>query len=80
MDGIGYYSWTDGKRYLGEYKDNDKDGFGIHKFANGALHQGYWTKGKGNGPGSYQKNPGATVRYGIWENGRQIKWLKQAIK
>jgi len=53
MNGIGVYSWPDGKMYIGEYVDNFKQGYGIFKLENGNIHSGYWKKGKGNGPGTY---------------------------
>ena len=70
MDGIGLYSWTDGRHYLGEYKDNGKHGFGILKFKTGAFHQGYWAHGKGNGLGIFKRDQDSAIKYGLWENGR----------
>ena len=33
MEGIGFYSWSDGRRYEGQYKDDKKHGFGIYTWA-----------------------------------------------
>jgi hypothetical protein len=30
MDGMGLYTWKDGRSYEGEYKDDKKHGFGIY--------------------------------------------------
>ena len=35
MEGIGLYKWPDSRKYIGEYKANLKDGYGIYKFKNG---------------------------------------------
>jgi len=33
MEGVGIYTWADGRRYEGEYKDDKKHGFGIYSWA-----------------------------------------------
>jgi len=35
MHGVGLYTWADGKLFVGEYKENKKDGYGIYKFKSG---------------------------------------------
>ncbi len=32
----------DGSKYEGDFKNNNKDGFGILKLANGQIKKGYW--------------------------------------
>ena len=46
MDGIGVYTWADGRCYMGEYKDDKKHGYGIYKWADGRLYLGQWMRGK----------------------------------
>jgi hypothetical protein len=46
MEGMGIYTWADGRKYEGEYKDDKKHGFGIYLWADRRLYQGYWFKGK----------------------------------
>lgn len=53
MDGIGVYTWQDGRRYEGEYKDDKKHGFGIYTWSDGRMYSGYWSKGKQHGLGQY---------------------------
>ena len=31
-DGIGIYLWEDGKKYMGEWKENIIEGFGIYEY------------------------------------------------
>ena len=45
MHGIGVYKWLDDRVYIGEYKDNHKQGYGVFKFQNGSLYYGYWKNG-----------------------------------
>ena len=46
MDGMGVYTWADGRCYMGEYKDDKKRGYGIYKWADGRLYLGQWMRGK----------------------------------
>ena len=52
MDGIGVYTWADGRCYMGEYKDDKKHGYGIYKWADGRLYLGQWMRGKQHGRGA----------------------------
>ena len=38
MEGVGVYTWADGRCYAGEYKNDKKNGYGIYKWADGRLH------------------------------------------
>ena len=52
MEGIGLYVEDDQTRYLGEFKNNKKDGYGIYKYsALGLIYEGYWKKNKWHGLG-----------------------------
>ncbi len=33
MEGVGIYTWADGRRYEGEYLDDKKHGFGFYTWA-----------------------------------------------
>ena len=33
MEGVGVYTWSDGRIYEGEYKDDKKHGYGIYTWA-----------------------------------------------
>jgi hypothetical protein len=46
MEGMGLYTWNDGRSYEGFYKDDKKHGFGIYIWADGRKYEGYWVKGK----------------------------------
>ena len=52
-NGQGTYTWSNGDKYVGEYKDNQKHGKGTTIFANGNKYAGEWKDGKYNGQGTY---------------------------
>jgi hypothetical protein len=47
------YSYPDGSRYVGEFRDNKRSGQGTLTFANGNQYVGEWSDGKENGQGTY---------------------------
>ena len=46
MHGKGVYTWKDGRKYEGEYKNDKKDGHGIYIWADGRKYDGQWFDGK----------------------------------
>ena len=88
MHGYGRYVLPDGKRYEGQYKDDQKHGFGIYIWPDGRLYKGFWQHGKQHGLAEYQtiskdedgdassKSSKLYSRYGLWQNGKRIRWLK----
>ena len=74
MDGMGVYTWADGRCYMGEYKDDKKHGYGIYKWADGRLYLGNWMRGKQHGLGIY-KTADTNFKYGLWEEGKRIEWF-----
>ena len=78
MEGVGIYTWNDGRVYEGEYKDDKKHGYGIYQWADGRKYKGYWTRGKQNGIGNYIVSSEDKLKFGLWEDGKRIKWFDQA--
>ena len=70
MSGKGKFTFSDGKCYEGEYKNNLKDGFGTFKWVDGRKYTGLWKEGKQHGKGTLLKK--GISREGIWENGKNI--------
>jgi len=57
MHGFGLYSWPNAdKLYIGEYKHDLKDGYGIYKMSKDKIYMGFWKNGKGHGLGTVQIN------------------------
>ena len=73
MHGYGEFIWIEGKKYVGFYKNDKKDGFGIYYWPNNKLFVGFWREGKQNGVGKYIK--GEAKKFGIWKDGKRQKWL-----
>jgi hypothetical protein len=46
MHGKGVFTWTDGRRYEGEYENDRKHGFGVFTWPDGRRYEGLWRKGK----------------------------------
>ena len=84
LDGFGEFIWPQGKKYTGFYKNNKKEGFGVFlweynnkniKFEKIKAFIGFWSKGNMNGIG-IRINCGK-LKYGIWKNGKIIRWFEK---
>ncbi|CAE7548069.1 spl-1 [Symbiodinium sp. CCMP2456] len=67
---------VDGRCYQGQYARDQKDGFGIFKWADGRRYEGYWSKGRQHGIGRLCNSQGAH-RLARWENGERKEWLEE---
>lgn len=77
MEGMGVYTWQDGRRYEGQYRDDKKHGYGVYTWADMRQYSGMWFKGKQHGLGIYVV-PGQDAKYGLWEDGKRIEWFAEA--
>ena len=77
MHGYGFYIYADKVTYEGQFVNDKKDGFGIYCWTDGRKYEGCWKKGKQHGLGSFTviKNNVSKSRYGIWENGKRVRWF-----
>lgn len=46
MDGVGEFSWPDGRKYKGKYLDDKKHGHGIFEWPDAKKYEGNWAYGK----------------------------------
>jgi len=46
MCGTGVFTWTDGRKYTGEFKNDKKEGQGILEWPTGKKYDGGWKSGK----------------------------------
>ena len=42
INGYGTYTYANGNKYVGEYKDGKRNGLGTYTFANGTVDKGIW--------------------------------------
>ncbi len=67
IKGMGMYTWLDGRKYYGEWLENNMDGYGIYTWADGRCYQGMYKDDKKHGYGVY-----------VWVDGREYNgwWYK----
>jgi len=79
MQGYGLYKYADDVRYDGQFAADKKQGYGIYKWTDGRKYEGWWYKGKQHGIGTYYSNKkNQTVKFGLWEHGKRVKWFENA--
>eukprot|EP00439_Symbiodinium_sp_Y106_P077005 s683_g16.t1 len=76
LEGLRRELQVDGRCYQGQYARDQKDGFGIFKWADGRRYEGYWSKGRQHGIGRLCNSQGAH-RLARWENGERKEWLEE---
>ena len=50
---FGTHTWSDGEKYVGEFKDNSRHGQGTYTYANGDQYVGEFKEGEIHGHGTY---------------------------
>lgn len=46
MEGKGEMTWSDGRKYNGDFANNKRNGFGIYTWPDGRKYEGHWKDGK----------------------------------
>jgi len=75
-NGYGIYIFSEGSRYVGEYKYGKKNGLGTYTWTNGSKYVGEWKDGKINGHGTKTWDSDEGYYVGEWKDG---KWHGEAI-
>lgn len=65
--------WSDGRKYLGNFEADLKDGHGSLLYPDGRVFVGQWKNNKQNGRGNITNKDG-TRREGEWSNGKVVWW------
>lgn len=42
MNGLGEYNWIDGRKYIGNYLNDQKHGYGVYYWVDGKEYRGEW--------------------------------------
>ena len=72
MDGKGTYTWPDGSKYQGDYKDNKKHGNGIYTYTDGSKYECVYKEDKKHGKGIYTDSNGKSVSQN-WSSGQLLR-------
>ena len=72
-NGYGTYTWTNGDKYVGEFKNGKIHGQGTHTWADGKKYDGEFIDGKQHGQGTWTYEDGR-VEKGILKKDKLIKF------
>ena len=72
----GVFTWPDGKRYEGDYVEDNKEGEGTFKWPDGRVYEGEWKNGKQHGYGRYTTSEDET-KFGLWKEGKRARWVNE---
>merc|ERR1719486_1367995 len=65
-------SWPDGRKYVGQYANGQKEGKGTLLFPNDSKYVGQFSKGKKHGPGMFFRADG-TKKWSLWNMDQECK-------
>ena len=68
-EGVGILTYSDGDKYVGEWKDGQKNGQGTYTWSNGNKYLGEYKDGKQHGQGTKTYSDGEKY-VGEWKEGR----------
>jgi hypothetical protein len=54
--------WQTSSRYIGDWKDDRKEGFGVQHYKKGDKYEGMWANDKRHGQGTYWRNETGKLR------------------
>ena len=78
----GTKTFTNGDKYVGEFKDEKFNGQGTYTFASGEKYVGEFKDGKYDGRGTYYASNGSIVNEGMWADNKFLYFisLQQSTK
>ena len=63
----------EGGKYMGEFKNNKRHGYGAYTWASGNKYVGEYKNGKIHGQGTFSRPDGTIIHSGEWENDKPKK-------
>ncbi len=89
VNGKGTYIFSNGSKYVGQWRDGMMNGQGTYTFYDGYIYEGMWEHGNRDGQGAFILPDGRKF-VGQWEDGKLIKnlisyethrpWLEETAK
>ncbi len=74
LTGLGKYTYKNGNKFVGDFRDGKPEGSGIVYYTNGDRYEGDWKKDAPNGKGVMHYTDGRVVG-AVWESGAPLKEL-----
>ena len=71
-NGYGTYTYADGSKYAGEFKDGKKHGQGTYTYQSGSKYVGEFKDDKKHGQGTFTFASGKVMK-GVWKNGKLVR-------
>jgi len=75
MDGQGKFYWSNGKTYVGEFRNDSRNGYGICRYSDRSRYEGNWKDNQKEGEGKLFNK--GIVKVGIWKRGELIQVLEK---
>ena len=79
FSGKGYYEYSTGGEYEGEFVDGRQDGFGTMTFPNHDFYEGDWKNGKMEGYGEYHHYEPSKDRFGAIYKGQFKNGVREGV-
>ena len=76
MEGKGEKTWKNGDKYIGEFKNDEINGYGTYFYRKANQFKGIIEDGKRVGERIRFEAQTNEWRKGFWENGLLKKWIK----
>ena len=67
----GTFTFLDGEKYVGDFKDGRYHGKGTFTWPDGAKYSGEWKDDKRNGKGTFTNSNGKSIS-GMYKNGEKV--------
>ncbi len=61
--------------YEGFYLEDKKHGYGVYTWSDQKKYSGWWSHGKQHGLGVFFSREGAKRKFGVWEEGKKVRWF-----